>query len=362
MAGDDTVNSDTTKYAKAHTIIATGLTPGAKYFFRVLSTDSSGNIGESSESSFTTSNSSALSSVKVDSQSLGEATITWKTDEDTTSIVEYGIETDYGEKKESSTYTQDHSISLSKLDQGVTYHYRVKGKDKNGNYYTSSDNTFEPKSPPKITNVNINDINEHGATITFTTNVPTDANVNYTDTKNEKATGSQGTRELSADHKIILTNLSQGTTYKISIAAKDDQGTEGTAEAQDFTTGKDENPPKIDNIHTDSALTQSDKVQTIISWKTDEQSTSSIIYKEGRTGEEREFKNTDSLSNSHVVVITSFKSGTVYTFKAKSVDASGNESISGQYNLLTPRMKENIIQIISNQFLQIFGWAGKMGK
>jgi hypothetical protein len=112
----------------------------------------------------------------------------------------------------------------------------------------------------------------------------------------------------------------------------------------------------------DSALTQNNKVQTIISWKTDEQATSILSYREGRIGEEKEFSNTDSLFTNHVIVMTSFKSGTVYNFRVKSTDAAGNESISGYFSFLTPRVKENIIQIITNNFMEIFGWAGTIGK
>jgi len=162
---------------------------------------------------------------------------------------------------------------------------------------------------------------------------------------------------MATEHKIILANLTQGTTFGISISVKDEQGTEASLKAPDFTTGKDENPPKIDNIKTDSALTQNDKVQAIISWKTDEQSTSSIFYKEGRNGQEKEFKITDNLTTSHIGVITIFKSGTVYNFKVKSIDASGNEAVSGDFALLTPKKTQNIIQIIINNFTEIFGWA-----
>jgi hypothetical protein len=293
----------------------------------------------------------------VESKNLGEATITWKTGEDTTSTVEYGLTTSYGEKKESNTLTQEHSISLSNLNQGTTYHYRVKGKDKDSRLFASADNTFEPKSPAQITDITINDITEHGATVTFKTNVPTDAQVIYTDLKDNQSTGAQGIRELTTEHKIELTNLNQGTTFGISISVKDEQGTEATAKGQDFTTGQDQQAPKIENIKTDSALTQSDKVQSIISWKTDEQASTSILYKEGRNGEERELKITDNLTTSHIGVITIFKPGTVYNFRVKSVDASGNEAISNDFALLTPRKRENIIQIIIGNFTDIFGWA-----
>ena len=354
---DSVVNSDIDNYVTTHSVVLTGLVPGTKYLYVTSSTDAAGNIAQSSESSFTTAAPSSISSIKVESKNLGTATVSWETDQETTSTVEYGLSTSYGDKKENSAYTKEHSINLSSLNQGAVYHYRVKGKDKDGRFFASSDNTFEPKSPAKITDVSISDVTEHSATVLFKTNVPTDANVSYANIKDGQKTGSQGARELSTDHRIELTNLDQGSTFALTITVRDEQGTESTLKAPDLATGQDQAAPKIDNIKTDSALTQSDKVQAIISWKTDEQATTSILYKEGRNGEEKEIKITDNLTNNHIGVITVFKPGTVYNFKVKSIDASGNEAISNDFALLPPKRRENIIQIIIGNFTEIFGWA-----
>ncbi|MDD5397225.1 MAG: fibronectin type III domain-containing protein [Candidatus Moranbacteria bacterium] len=351
------VNSTTGNYVTNHTVLVNGLIPATKYIFVAVSLDASGNISQSSQSSFTTASPSSLSSIKAESKSLGEAVITWKTSQQTSSTVEYGLSTSYGEKKENNTLSSDHTISLSNLTQGMVYHYRVKGQDADGKLYASSDQTFEPKSPAEITSISISEISEHGATVNFKTSVPTDANVSFTDVKDNHTTGSQGSRELATDHKIKLSNLLQGTTFSIMIAVRDEQGTESTMKAPDLTTGQDTTPPEIVNVKTDSALTQSDKVQTIISWKTNEQATTSILYKEGMNGEEKELKISDNPTISHIVVITIFKPGTVYDFMVKSVDASGNESISNNFALLTPKKKENIIQIIIGDFAGIFGWV-----
>jgi len=356
-ATDQVVNSDKNNFTTTHTVLVSGLVPATKYLFIASSTDVSGNIAESSESSFTTASPSSLSSIAAQSTDLGQATITWNTSNETTSIVEYGLSTTYSEKKESSTQTKNHALNLSNLNQGVLYHYRVRGQDKNGNLYASSDQTFQPKSPAKITNISIDNVDEHSAVVSFRTNVPTDASVSYTDINDNQTTGSQGAKDLTIAHKIKLTNLSQGTTFAVTISVKDEQGTPSTLQAPDFTTGKDENPPIIENVKTDSALTQSEGVQAIISWKTNEQSTTSVFYKEGHSGQEKELKITNNLTTSHVAVITIFKPGTVYTFKVKSVDASGNESVSGEFVMLTPSKQANIIQVIMGNFGEIFGWA-----
>ena len=356
-AGDYLVNADAESYATDHTVVVNNLVPSTKYYFVAVSTDAAGNKAISDEFSFTTKSPSSLSSIKVVSTALNEATITWKTSTKTTSIVEYGLTEFYGDKKESATLATEHSASLSGLESGATYHFRVKGKDADNNWFSSGDYTFEPKSPPHISNVKVVDVTEHGAKVQFATNVPTDALVTYTDSADNENSGSQGKPDLATNHEVELKNLKQGTTFALTIKARDLDGNETIQEAESFTTGKDENPPVIDQVRTDSALTQNDNVQTIISWTTDELADTSLLYREGRSGEEKEVRITDNETLNHVAVITTFKSGVVYYFKVKSVDQSENIGLSSEYALLTPKKKENVVQLIINNFEQIFGWA-----
>jgi len=351
------VNADVTNFVTAHEVIINNLVPGTKYYFKAMSYDAAGNIGESSENSFTTKATSNISSIKAISTKLGEINITWKTGEKTTSTVEYGETTSYGEIKESGTYATDHEVSITGLKQSIEYHFMVKGKDQSNNVYASGDNSVTPKSPPQINSPKIADLTEHGATITFSTNIPTDSLVTYTATQDQKDTGSQGKPDLATTHSVEIKNLDSGVAFATSIKVRDQDGNETTQAGPNFTTGVDSIPPKIDQVRTDSALAQNNKVQTIISWLTDEPATTSLIYKEGNSGEQKEIKISSAYATSHVAVITIFKPGAVYYFKVKSVDPSENSAVSSDYALLTPKNKENIVQIIIKNFSDIFGWA-----
>jgi len=70
------------------------------------------------------------------------ATITWTTDEPSTSLVEYGLTASYGSDSEDAALVTGHSVILSGLTPGTTYHYRVKSRDAWDNEGTSGDNTF----------------------------------------------------------------------------------------------------------------------------------------------------------------------------------------------------------------------------
>ena len=361
IGGNYLVNSDSENFVTDHTVIINNLIPGTKYFYTVMSVDIAGNIGESTEQTLTTESPSTLSSIKVVSTSLNTATITWTTDKNMTSVVEYGLTVDYGDSKTSNTAAKTHEISLSGLKASTIYHFRVKGEDPDNNLYSSGDYTFEPKSPPKISTSTVGSVTEHEAKISVATDIPTDILVTYTSTSDSSLSGSQGKPEFVTKHDIDLKNLESGKTYSYVVKVTDEQGNQTTSDAKTFTTGKDENAPEISQVKTDNALAQNDKVQAIISWITNEPSNTSFIYKEGMNGEEKEIMVGDSYTQNHIVISTIFKPGTVYHFKVKSVDQSGNESISSDFALLTPKRKENIVQIIVTNFQDIFGWAKLVG-
>lgn len=357
MTGNSLVNDSVEHFTTSHAVKVSNLIPATKYAFSVVSYDAVGNISQSDRTVFTTKEPSSLSSIQVVSKALGQATVSWQTSQATSSIVEYGKTTAYGDKKESSTKTKEHELTITDLEPGETYHFRVKGEDDAKNLYASSDITFQPKAPPKISDFKVDEVYEHGATITFVTNVPTDALIAYTDTEKQENSGLQGRPDYATKHSIKLVALEAGTNYSLTITVRDEEGNETKETFPPFETLLDEKKPEIDKVKTDAALTQSDKVQAIISWSTDEPATTTIIYREGRSGDKKELKVSDSLSTNHVAVVTTFKPGTVYYFNVESADASGNEAASSDFALLTPRRRENIIQVIVNNFQQIFGWV-----
>ncbi|MEI7620912.1 MAG: fibronectin type III domain-containing protein [Candidatus Moraniibacteriota bacterium] len=357
MMGNDLVNTDQANYVTEHSVTLTSLVPATKYYYSVLSMDASGNIAESSAGTFSTSTQSTLNSISLISKTLGEASTTWTTEQNMTSSVEYGLTNAYGSKSESSSQTKNHQVDLKNLKLGEVYHFRVRSADSAGNIFVSGDYAFQPKSPPIISGISVKDVTESGATVSFNTNVLADAVVAYASVDDPKNSGSQGVTALSLAHTVVLKDLSSGTTFALKVQAKDESGNAAELAGQNFTVGKDTASPVIDQIRTDSALAQNDKVQSIISWTTNENATTTIIFKEGKNGDEKELVLNENHSKNHLAVMTVFKPGVVYFFRAKSVDATGNEGYSSDFALLTPKKKENIIQVIVNNFQDIFHWA-----
>ncbi|MBI3038986.1 S8 family serine peptidase [bacterium] len=70
-------------------------------------------------------------------------TITWTTNEFSSSQVEYGFDSSYGTLSALDTaMTKSHSVSLSGLGSNKTYHFKVRSKDAVGNESASGDNNF----------------------------------------------------------------------------------------------------------------------------------------------------------------------------------------------------------------------------
>ncbi|MHC4572964.1 MAG: right-handed parallel beta-helix repeat-containing protein [Planctomycetota bacterium] len=84
-----------------------------------------------------------ISNVQASDISDSGATITWTTDENATSQVEYGLDTSYGSSTNADTnLVMSHLILLGGLAPGTLYHYRVRSKDAAANESVSEDKTF----------------------------------------------------------------------------------------------------------------------------------------------------------------------------------------------------------------------------
>ncbi len=89
-----------------------------------------------------------ISNVTISDIATNSATITWKTDKDSDSGVEYGLDTDkYVFIASDPILTTDHAITITGafLIPGTNYHLRVVSKDKDGNISTGNDTALQLK-------------------------------------------------------------------------------------------------------------------------------------------------------------------------------------------------------------------------
>lgn len=145
-----------------HRVHLANLTAETTYYFKVISCDKCGNGSCSCEYNFTTlapppvpdTTPPVISNVSAIDISADSATINWETDEESNSQVEYWSSPHDVTPLDPAMVT-DHSVHLSNLTPGTTYHYKVKSSDASGNLAVSAENTFttleapaEPGIPP----------------------------------------------------------------------------------------------------------------------------------------------------------------------------------------------------------------------
>jgi len=90
-----------------------------------------------------------ISNVEVSEVTETSLTITWETDEESDSLVNYGLQPDYGIVRVPVADRISHSITLDKLEPGRVYYFRVGSSDDNGNQGISADYRVQTSGTPQ---------------------------------------------------------------------------------------------------------------------------------------------------------------------------------------------------------------------
>jgi hypothetical protein len=113
-----------------HLVVLDGLSPETLYHFRTLSVDAGGNEASSEGLEFTTEPADTPPRLSIYNVSVSvvdgpAATVRWITNMPSTSLVEYGPDTDYGSSVADNEYVTQHSVMLGELEPQTLYHFRV---------------------------------------------------------------------------------------------------------------------------------------------------------------------------------------------------------------------------------------------
>ena len=309
-------------------------------------------------------------------------TVAWRTDKDSNSLVALAPEGSYKVADNndgvylqvvgnSGDATKEHVVPIYELTPDTLYHYQLRSKASIGPMAKSRDFTFKTQSELiDITNYTIELLSPEEAIFKWVTNIESDSTIKYTPYRNNiLASDESRTKylEISTNiHEIGINNLEAGITYRIELISKDIEGNQTSETIDNFSTANDDLPPVITQVQTKSAISpgKNTKVQTIITWATNELSTSRVYFQEGIARADQELSDQTEQENSytkrHVVVITKFDPGKVYSFRVESIDSGGNTAISKIYTILTPRQQESVFQVIMKNLEEIFGWVGKI--
>ncbi len=216
-------------YIAVHCLTLSSLTEGATYHYQVCSKDPSNNQACSGDQTFSMADTTppSISSVNV-SAACSSATVTWTTDENSTSYVDYGLPVGppYASTSGSATLVVSHTVILSGLTPNTQYHYRVRSGDAASNESFTSDATFVTQlscvadtTPPIISNIQVTSITSESAHVCWDTNEAADGLIDY------GITNAYGQSKTDTNYALTrcfdLTGLNPDTTYHYKLTSKD---------------------------------------------------------------------------------------------------------------------------------------------
>ncbi|MEI2722814.1 MAG: family 10 glycosylhydrolase [Verrucomicrobiota bacterium] len=104
-----------------------------------------------------------IASVAANSVSDAAATITWTTDENSNSAVDFGLSVAYGSVASNATLTVNHAITLSGLAPNTQYHFRVRSRNPSNLHTNSADLVFVTNPAGVVNDVIIESRDPSGA-------------------------------------------------------------------------------------------------------------------------------------------------------------------------------------------------------
>ncbi|MDA3839710.1 MAG: hypothetical protein PF572_01345 [Patescibacteria group bacterium] len=207
--------------------------------------------------------------------------------------------------------------------------------------YVIYENLLHTFNGPAISSIS-SSVSANIATVTWSTDVPSNSYVIYDDNISFTASHEQGNGgESVTSHSISIVGLDWSTTYYYRVKSKSPNGDQTLSGINSFSVGSDPTPPassggggvliidKTDKFGpeiSDIQIASITKDSAEITWTTNEESTSFVEY-----GFDTTYGNTkgqwDALLE-HRVVLISLKADTEYSFRVLSSDDWGNVAYS----------------------------------
>ena len=347
----------------AHSIELSSLSPGTTYFYKAKWTDDDGNTGESAELRFTTAPAPIVSDVSAQDINLDRANVRLTTQGAVRAKVYYGKTTAFGAVSSINTSSElsTYSASLTGLDDGSRYFYRVNTVDSSGYEYDGSVASFTTIARPRISNVRFQTVDGEPSS---TQKITWDTNVTGT---SELAYGVKGGKQIEAimsgsvtSHEVIIRGLEDDTQYVLVARSRDALGNVAVSETQEFRTALDTRSPRIYEVNTEASVRGTGaeaRGQIIVTWKTDEPATSQVSYGVG-AGANASTKTAEDarLTTDHIVIISDLATSSVYSVQPISADKASNKTTGTNQSVVVGRGSDNIFSVIFTAIQKIFGF------
>jgi hypothetical protein len=352
-----------------HEIVLTNLQPGTTYYYRTKWTDEDGNTGSSKELTLVTNPAPRVEDVNISSVGLNFAILDITTKGAIKANILYGKTKNYGASKEinTSTVESEYSVMLTELEDGSTYHYTILLTDEEGYEYENfGDMVFDTPPRPQVSNVQIQEkkgVPTPTIEVFWESNIAVNSIVRYS--HDGKSLDKVDMELLEGEHKMEIEGLDPDSSYQLTVEGVDAMGNRAVSEVYAFTTATDTRPPEVYGIKSEGDIQSSDiqtdrsrSAQLIISWETDEPSTSQVLYGEGAANDGYPYSTqTDSeMRYKHVIIVSNLSPSKVYHFKVVSKDSAGNVGESGSVTSITPKSTDTVMESVLGSLGRIFNF------
>lgn len=323
-------------FTTTHTVTLANLTASTLYHFRVRAKDTAGNLAVSNDFTFTTTRDTqapTLTKITASDITMTTAKISWTSDEPADAQVEYGRDTNYGSLSAlDNNFAATHALTLANLTANTLYHYRVRSQDAAGNLALSSDFTFttaRDTQAPVLTNIATGEITMTTAKISWSSDEPADAQIEYGHDNNYGLLSKLDTN-LIKTHALALSNLTMGTTYHYRVRSRDAAGNLAMSNDSTFTTLRDTQAPEISNLEINAITANSAQIK----WTTNEPSEARVDYGTDSTAVFAATVDTNFVT-AHMVILSNLKSYTTYYFRITAKDKAGNSRSGAKQTFTT---------------------------
>ena len=341
-----------------------------------------------------------IQNVQIEDITDNSFTITWETDKEADSLINYGLQPNYGIVRIPGANRQEHAVTLDDLEPGRTYYFRIVSADQGGNQGISADyriqtsgqpqtgdgdqppTTVVPDSPTvqevsemvdQITDPQqlqeildtvvqaiqgVTDdltiigpptvvVESNTAIVTWTTDRAASSEVRFSPTSQFDGTNYQfsqsSTGAQTQDHEIQLIGLTPFTEYTYEVRSTDDLGITGTSAQFTFTTRA--TMPEIRNLRIEKVEEES----ATLAWDTTVPAQALIEYQNLSTGE-RSSVGRPTLASSHQMRLADLTFGTRYVAFVIAENSSGDRVRSQPIQFITIRDTEPpIISNVTNE-------------
>ena len=347
-----------------HVITLNNLQPGTVYYYRAKWTDEDGNTGISEEKTFKTEPAPEISNVQNSSIGINFALIKFTSTRAQKVNIYYGKTSQFGGLQTINTSIQESQsiFQLTGLDDGTKYYYKINPFDLDGFEYEGTTLDFTTVPRPRVTDIQIEEIKgtaQPTVKVSWNSNTEISSIVTFNPAVNSGLKQDVVNVTPKTTHELKLIALEAETRYVLTVRGIDRLGNEAVSTEYSFTTATDSRPPVIANLNVETSITNSTEeknAQIVVSWATDELSTSQVVFGEGISENVTQSTTEDkNLKFNHVIVISNLSPSQVYTIKAVSRDSQRNETQSADNVTVTPSRTDSALELILQNISDIFG-------